>query len=233
MLKYIYSCNLTHKKGLTMKKGFVILAALMLLALSACTPQATPAQAATETSPAAAAIATQAATPAATETPAVTPSATPAVTTQAPVAAAPFGDADLVFSLNGTGYKLKTDAKPLLDALGPGYKLTASPSCLYVGEDKTFDYPDISIVTFPDGKKDIMDEIDLNTDKYATSRGIKVGNTLDQITAAYGPNYYNDGGVIEYILSGDPNDKKSPMLYFQMDGDTVSLIGLYSASNVQ
>jgi hypothetical protein len=141
-------------------------------------------------------------------------------------------ESDLSFALDGKSYALKTDAQPLLDALGSGYALIEAPSCLYQGNDKTFEYESIVIYTIPVDGKDIIDEIDLTGGSYETSRGIKIGDTLEDIRKAYGESYFDDGGIIEYNLSGDKSDIKSPKIYFEMTDGKVSCIGLYSASNI-
>jgi hypothetical protein len=182
-----------------------LLAILVVIALPACAPKDAPAQAGT---------------------------ASPAVVVS-PAAPAALSESDLEFTLNGAAYKLKTDIKPLLDALGSGYELTAAVSCLYVGEDKTYAYPDVSISTFPQGDSDIIDEIDLLTDKYATSRGVRVGDTLERVKAAYGENCSDDGYIVTYTLNGDPKDLASPQVYFEITDGKVTTIGLYSASNIQ
>jgi hypothetical protein len=202
---------------------------IFILLLAACGQANVPVGAVTGNTP----IATLEDSPSITATAAESPAANTASPTASPAAVAPLGEPDLVFTLNGKPYQLKTDAKPLLDALGKGYKLTQSPSCLYKGNDKTFEYADITIQTFPLNGKDIIDEIDITSPDYPTARGVKAGDTLDQVKAAYGEGYDN-GGVLEYVLGGDPTDLKSPMVYFQTGDDgTVSLIGLYSASNIQ
>ena len=201
-----------------MKYAAALFIALLMLALPACSMQTgSPVQAATSL-------------PAASVSPSPLPSAT---TPEAAATPAALNESDLDFTLDGVAYKLKTDAKPLLGALGESYELTAAPSCLYVGEDKTFAYPDISISTFPIEDKDIIDEIDLLADRFATNRGIKIGDTLDQIKAAYGSDYTDDGVLVTYWLGGDSTNLKSPQLYFEMTDGKVSTIGLYSASNIQ
>jgi hypothetical protein len=189
------------------KYALTLLAALAML-LSACSQPAGPAQI----------------------SPAATPSAeAPAASTPEP--GSPLTEEDLVFALDGKQYRIKTDVQPLLEALGPDYKMEASPSCLFVGEDKVFTYADVVITTNPIDGKDIIDEIDLKTAKYATLRGIRVGDTPEQVKAAYGENCTDDGYIITYYLSGVLDDLKSPQLYFELEDGKVKSIGFYGASN--
>lgn len=159
------------------------------------------------------------------------PAQAPAASTPEP--GSPLTDDDIAFVLDGAQYRIKTDIQPLLDALGPDYEMEASPSCLFVGEDKVFTYEDVVITTNPNGDKDIIDEIDLASGKYATLRGIRVGDAPEQVKAAYGGNCTDDGYIITYYLSGVLDDLKSPQLYFVLEDGKVKLIGFYGASNTK
>jgi hypothetical protein len=146
---------------------------------------------------------------------------------------AAFSEADLTFYLNGKPYALMTDAATLIKALGDGYELTEAASCLYVGMDRTYEYPGISINTIPKDNADYIDEIVLTDDTYATPKGVVVGGALDDIVQAYGKGYADQGGVIVYAVNGDPSDLQSPKLYFTLTDGKIDSIGFYSASNVQ
>jgi hypothetical protein len=200
------------KKMKNLKYAFALLAALSVL-LSACSQPAQP-----STAPSAsAAVETGTPEPSATET-----AAEPAA----------LAEDDIAFALDGAQYRIKTDIQPLLSALGPDYVLDAAPSCLFTGEDKTFTYPDVLITTNPIDGKDIIDEIDLTSNKYATARGIRVGDTVEQVKAAYGDNCTDDGYIVTYFLSGVKDDLKSPQLYFVITDGKVETIGFYGASNI-
>lgn len=137
---------------------------------------------------------------------------------------------DLLFAINEKAFSLGGDVKPLLDELGEDYELSEAPSCLYEGMDKSFEYDGISIYTYPLDGKDIIDEIQLNGKQYKTGRDISVGDTLEDITAAYGEDYVEEGDVITYRLNTD--DIKSPCIYFIMRDGVVESISYYSASNL-
>ncbi len=146
-----------------------------------------------------------------------------------------FGEKDLVFVYNGVEYPLLSDAAPLLEALGTDYEVDASPSCVYsqYGDDKTFSYENIEIQTNPtqDGK-DIFYEIDIFGGDYATSKGIKIGSTLEEIKAAYGDGGFDEDDLYIYNLSGAADDIKSPSLGFQIDNGTVTWISYYYPTNL-
>jgi len=137
---------------------------------------------------------------------------------------------DLVFTIGDKEFLLNSDVTPLLEALGQDFVLSEAPSCLYEGNDKTFEYGGIAIYTYPLNGKDLIDEIMLTDKQYKTSRGISVGSTMEELTAAYGEDYIEDGNMITYRLN--PDDMKSPCLYFIINDGTVESISYYSASNL-
>ncbi len=155
---------------------------------------------------------------------------TPAVQDE-PVAGE-FSESDLTFVYGGTQFPLNSDAALLLEALGSEYELTEAPSCVYVGEDKLFEYSDISIATYPLDGKDLIDEIYIIGGDYQTTKGIKIGSSEQEVAEQYGQNE-NESGDIIYALNGSIDDPKSPKLTFEMTDGAVSGISFYAASNVQ
>jgi hypothetical protein len=137
---------------------------------------------------------------------------------------------DLVFTIGEKEFLLNSDVKLLLDALGRDYVLSEAPSCLYEGNDKAFEYEGIAIYTYPVDGKDLIDEIVLIGEQYKTGRGISVGSTIEELTSAYGEDYIEEGNMITYRLN--PDDMKSPCLYFIINDGTVESISYYSASNL-
>ena len=51
----------------------------------------------------------------------------------------------------------------------------------------------------------------------------------DQVIAAYGEEYFDDG-YINYTVTNDPADIQAERIQFEMSGDTVSVIYIYSPS---
>ncbi len=143
-----------------------------------------------------------------------------------------FTQQDLVFAIDGTNFALDTDIAPLMEILGDDYTLSSAPSCVYDGEDKTFDYGNIIIYTYPNGDTDIIWEIDIFGAEYSTAKGIKVGDTLADINAAYGDSGFEAGNTYIYNISEDKNDIESPQLCFDFNDDQISCIIYYSPSNL-
>ena len=143
-----------------------------------------------------------------------------------------FTQEDLVFAIEGANFPLDTDIAPLIEILGDGYTLSTAPSCVYDGEDKTYDYGNIIIYTYPNGEKDIIWEIDIVGSEYPTAKGIKVGDSLEDINAAYGDGGFVVGHTYIYNISEDKDDIESPQLCFEFDEDKISSIIFYSPSNL-
>lgn len=143
-----------------------------------------------------------------------------------------FSESDLTFVYNGAEYPLNSDAAPLLEAFGSDYEVTTAPSCVYVGEDKLFEYADVSICTYPLDGKDLIDDIYIMGGEYGASKGIKIGSSMQEVIEQYGQGE-NDSGDIVYALSGSKDDPKSPKLTFELTDNVVSGISFYAASNVQ
>lgn len=142
----------------------------------------------------------------------------------------PFSEDDLLITVLDTTSVLLEDAAPLLTALGDDCQVSEAESCVYVGMDKTFDYGSIIVYTVPSGEKDLLDGVDIMDDRAASGRGIRVGNSRDDVLAAYGPQAGTDSDLV-YNQSGDIENLADPKLTFIMDGDTVSAISFYSGSN--
>lgn len=142
-----------------------------------------------------------------------------------------FDETDLVFTLDGVKYPLCSDVEPLLEALDDDYEMEAAESCVYVGEDKVFAYSDIVIYTNPIDGKDAFFLIEITGGGYQTSKGIKVGSTLDEVKAAYGDGGFQKDDMYIYSLSGDKEELKSRRLMFELDDNgNVTIISFIDPS---
>lgn len=140
-----------------------------------------------------------------------------------------FSEDDLGLEIAGEKYYLREDSTPVIEALGDGYEYSEMVSCVYDGQDKTFAYPGLTVNTVPVEGRDIIEMFTLTDDTYATLRGVKVGMSRDQVIAAYGEEYFDDG-YINYTVTNDPADIQAERIQFEMSGDTVSAIYIYSPS---
>ncbi|MGI6562488.1 MAG: hypothetical protein ACOX3Q_08015 [Clostridia bacterium] len=141
-----------------------------------------------------------------------------------------FSEADLEFTVNGKVFTLDSDAALLLEELGEPEEVQEAPSCLYEGMDKVYTYKGVEIYTYPYEGKDLIDEIFITDSAYETKRGIKVGDTKEDLIKAYGEDYVDEGGIYRYALK--KGDLDSPCIYFTIDNDIITGISLYSASNI-
>ena len=143
-----------------------------------------------------------------------------------------FAAQDIALTVAGVTVRPNDTVDSLLVALGTGYEYSEAISCTYAmngvdgadGMDKTFDYGDACIITYPlKPGQDYINSIETYSAQWKTTKGITIGSTLADITAAYGSGYVDNGGIVTYYI--DPADSTSAQLYFVMSGDTVECIG--------
>ncbi len=94
------------------------------------------------------------------------------------------------------------------------------PSCAGLGVDKTYTYEHYEVTTTPSDDKDIIYNIYLTDDVVKTNEGIKIGDSLEDLTNTYGNNYEKRDNAYTYTL-----DKTH--LEFIVEGDIVSGITYY------
>lgn len=122
-----------------------------------------------------------------------------------------------VFSCNGTTVAVDQDMATVLAGLGEAMSYFEAPSCAFEGLDKVYTYNGFVIDTYPQGEKDFVSAISLTDDVVTTPEGVYNGCSLADVTAAYGTNYTEEGGMVVY--------KKDGMkLCFIVQDDTVTSI---------
>ncbi|NLB50864.1 MAG: hypothetical protein GX809_04720 [Clostridiaceae bacterium] len=142
-------------------------------------------------------------------------------------------DKDFGIEVGGTWFPIYQDVEPLLFTLGGDYKLFAAPSCLFVGEDKEFEYRDCSVFTNPVEEIDLWYLIKLKTGAFKTARGVAVGSSMDELTAAYGQaHYWESDDQMAYSISGIQGDLASPCLLFSIEDETIREIEIYYPTNM-
>jgi hypothetical protein len=140
---------------------------------------------------------------------------------------------DMGLILSGVWQPILTDIHGIYEALGEPAALNAAPSCVFVGEDKEFVYEGLTFFTNPVGEQDIWFEAQLTSNAYATSRGIRVGDTLDMLKEAYGSRCYWEGEtILTYSVSGIEGDYLSPCIMFEIVDDVIASIDIYYPTNV-
>lgn len=136
-------------------------------------------------------------------------------------AAATISAADVVFSFNGASVELNGDADAAVAALGNANDVSSQLSCHGQGDDKTYTYDGFVLNTYPLDGKDRVLEIVVKSADIPTSKGVKVGDAVSAVTAAYGDNYRKVGVYYAY----DAGEGKS--LQFLIEGDKVTEIDYY------
>lgn len=200
------------------KKFFALtLAALMVLLLAACTSKVDPESGKTP-DPAVNTETAENTDPAETEK------------TGEDMTGKPFSnDFDMAVVIDGKTYPVRVDSAEVLSALGTDCKEDQTISCVYDGYDKTFTYEGITVSTVPVDGKDIIEMFTITGPAYATTRNITVGASREEVIAAYGEKYFDDG-YLTYTESGTDADISEMRIQFEFEGDTVSNIFIYSPS---
>ena len=127
---------------------------------------------------------------------------------------------NFIFKYNGVSVIINTPMGNILKSLPSDYDYQESPSCAGQGIAKTFTYNhgSFSIQTNPVGKEDSISMILLGDDTVSTAEGIFIGNTVEQVKAAYGnPDESSTEDSIVYI-------KGSSQLTFTISDGKVTTI---------
>lgn len=148
------------------------------------------------------------------------PVATKPAVTEAPKPQGSFSAADTDFVCNGQRVSLNENMSSVLSKLGNAVNVSSAPSCHGEGEDKTYEYNGFTVYTYPSGGNDLVLEINVQSSAVPTSKGVKTGSSLNDVTAVYGNGYTTDGNYVIYS-SGVKT------LQFFMSGNTVSEIDYY------
>ena len=149
-----------------------------------------------------------------------TPTSVPA--TEAAQSGSGVTDADLTFVYNGVNVELNGDAQALIAAIGEDYEESSQLSCHGEGDDKTYKFNGFIINTYPLDGEDRVLEVVINGEGIATSKGIGLGASVDEVTSTYGDGYRKVGMYYAYEAA---DGKRS--LQFFIENDTVKEIDYY------
>ena len=145
---------------------------------------------------------------------------------------ASLSEKDLSLTVSGVSADTGADVAVLLDAFGGDYAYSEAISCVYTGMDKTYEYPNCILYTYPDGDTDRLMELYCTAD-VTTSRGITIGSSRKDVEKAYGSGYTEAGITLTYALKA-PDDLTLPVsIYFELQNDTVCAIGITSAHRAE
>lgn len=130
---------------------------------------------------------------------------------------------DTSFVSNGVKVELDGDADAAVAALGQANDVSSQMSCHGEGEDKTYTYTGFVLNTYPLNGKDRVLEVIVSSADFPTSKGVKVGDSLSVVTAAYGENYSKIGQA--YYVYQTADGKKQ--IRFSVENDAVTEIDYY------
>lgn len=136
--------------------------------------------------------------------------------TEAPTAA-PNDAPEMSFTF-GSGTLNIGDSAQGFTAAEPFASEEKSPSCLGNGEDINYYYNDFTLYVWNDNGSYQTIGIDISGAGASTSRGITIGSTAEEVTAAYGLDYTEENSDFVYRYDGDCS------LRFTMNGGVVTFI---------
>ena len=124
---------------------------------------------------------------------------------------------DYYFVAGGVRIVPGVRAEDVLGYLGEHRSMQAYPSCAFEGEERIYGYAGYDIYTECENGKEIIEKIVLTSDTVSTERGIRVGDSLDDVVEIYGRIYDKKGENIEY------DGERCNLQFFFRDGVVTSI----------
>ena len=109
------------------------------------------------------------------------------------------------------GTQFQPDALP-----EPEYEYTA-PNCALEGNDVVYNYVDIEVAVYSDGKTDTIQSVYIINPNLTTPEGLALGDDLTKVTQLYGDSYTQNGAVWQFT-------KGNVVLCILIQGDFVASI---------
>ena len=128
-------------------------------------------------------------------------------------------------TVSGTEVSGDTAVEDVLALLGEDYEYYEAISCVYDGMDKTYTYGDCVLYTYPDGETDHLMEL-YCTDGDVSAQGVTFGDSREAVIEAFGDGYTEEGIVLSYELEPSSDNNTPASLYFELDGGSVTAIGI-------
>ena len=99
-------------------------------------------------------------------------------------------------------------------AAHPDCRQETAPSCIGKGEDHVYTYADFTLYSYVEDGKESLREIAVTGGDFETRKGIRIGSTTAEVTAAYGepeePGFYSyqtEDGRLQIFFDGDKVSK--------------------------
>lgn len=135
------------------------------------------------------------------------------------VAEGSVSEGDFAVLVKGTAIPLGGDMRNYVGLLGDPDDFASAKSCTEAGEDKVYTYGGAVIYTYITNGADIISLIEV-TGGEALPSGIHIGSTKDEVIAAYGSNYTEDGTELLYQIG-------NKTIGLQMTNEKVSFMELF------
>lgn len=132
---------------------------------------------------------------------------------------------DLALTVCGERVSADSSVASLLETFGEDYTYAEAISCVYTGMEKTYQYPDLILYTYPGEQGDCLLELYCTADA-AGAKGPGIGSSRAEVEAAYGSEYTQTGDVMTYALPASGAQTEPAAIYFELQGDTVCAVGL-------
>lgn len=143
----------------------------------------------------------------------------PAVQEAAAVAEGSVAESDYAVIVKGVTIPLNGDMRNYTALLGEPDAFSSAKSCTEAGDDKVYTYGGIVIYTYITNGADIISLIEIEGSE-SLIKGVRIGSTREEVIAAYGSSYIEDGSELLYEMG-------NKTLGIQMNGETVSFIEMF------
>jgi len=100
--------------------------------------------------------------------------------------------------LGGNVINMDQNMESVIAMLGEPMGVFEAPSCAFDGIDRVFRFPGVQIHTYPSGDEDFVHTISLQDDTVATTGGVFLGQTLDDVIEAYGDDFVQEYGMVTF-----------------------------------
>jgi len=127
-------------------------------------------------------------------------------------------DANLFnFEFRGNVLSLNQDMNDVLDLLGEPTGVRQTPSCAFEGYDRIFGFGAINVHTYPLGDDNFVQVISIRDDSVTTVNGIRLGDSWEDVLAAYGIDYEQNFSIYTFTRGN------TTLAFFIEDGIVVEI----------
>lgn len=121
-----------------------------------------------------------------------------------------------VFEYDGVSIVIDAEATDIIEALGEPTSYYEATSCAFDGLDKIYTYSSFELDTYPTDDIDYVSAVILKDDLVSTAEGVSIGDSLEDVTAAYGEGEESNGYLVY--------EKDDMKLRFVIEDDVVTSI---------